>query len=201
MADRTGLENLPQCFSVTLCYRKLNAINALEVTIATENTIKAQGTNKNTNKFGEEMGMEIGLPRPIGSDKLGPKYSEREVNKLVAGLISAETYFYRRAGKVSDDLMKAVDLCDKWADSLNAAIRRVTDTEAAVSQNAKKAAGRIRDSAQRLGDGLAKLEKTANFERLERLVVLLERAESAISALAEMESSGELKRIASALRD
>jgi hypothetical protein len=48
--------------------------------------------------------------------------------------------------------------------------------------------------------GLAKVEKAANFDRLERMVDLLERAAVAMSTLAEMEKSGQLAKLSEAIK-
>ena len=51
-----------------------------------------------------------------------------------------------------------------------------------------------------LKDKLKKVEKNANFDRLERYVLLLERAANAMHSLAELEASGKLEKIAASIR-
>lgn len=80
------------------------------------------------------------------------------------------------------------------------AMDRLVDTEKQLEEKTKKVSGTVRDSAQKLADGLNRVEKLANFERLERYVGLLERAAAAMEALAELEKSGKLDKIASAIR-
>lgn len=60
--------------------------------------------------------------------------------------------------------------------------------------------GGVRDAADKLAAGLNKIEKAANFDRLERYVELLERAAKAMDLLATLEQSGKLEKIAGALR-
>jgi len=64
----------------------------------------------------------------------------------------------------------------------------------------KTANANIRDSAEKLSQGLSKCEKSANFNNLERYVLLLERAASAVKILGELESTGKLEKISNALK-
>jgi len=67
-------------------------------------------------------------------------------------------------------------------------------------ESVKVTSGKLRDSTQKLADGLTRIEKTADFDKLQKYADLLERVERSISALAELESSGKLGRVAEALR-
>jgi hypothetical protein len=69
-----------------------------------------------------------------------------------------------------------------------------------MSDMTKKASGNIRKAADDLSSGLAKVEKQANFNNLERYVGLLERAATAMSTLSELEKAGRLDKIAGALK-
>ena len=51
-----------------------------------------------------------------------------------------------------------------------------------------------------MSEGLSRIEKQANFDNLERYVALLERANVALSALAELEKNGKLNKISEALK-
>jgi hypothetical protein len=51
-----------------------------------------------------------------------------------------------------------------------------------------------------MASGLIKMEKSANFNNLERYVSLLERAASAMQTLADLEKAGKLDKIAGALK-
>ena len=77
---------------------------------------------------------------------------------------------------------------------------KLIDAESKISETTKKVTGQVRDNAQKLGDGLLRVEKAANFDRLERYVGLLERAATAMSTLAELEATGRLEKIAGAIR-
>lgn len=142
----------------------------------------------------------MGLLDPIAYDRGEPLFSEANVNKIVATMIKDENYFSKRVKRVKNDLERATDLCEEMSKNLSVAIGRLTEAEMAVTESAKKVTGRIRATADNLASGLSKVEKTANFDRLERYVELLERAEKAMSALAALEANGKLEKIAEALK-
>lgn len=142
----------------------------------------------------------MGLLDPIAYDRGEPLFSEANVNKIVATMIKDESYFSKRVKRVKNDLEKATDLCDEMSKNLSLAIGRLAEAEMAVTESAKKVTGKIRATADNLASGLSKVEKTANFDRLERYVELLERAEKAMSALAALEANGKLEKIAEALK-
>lgn len=138
--------------------------------------------------------------RPQGYDRDGPLFSEMKIILLVENLIKNNQFFYRRIKTVSEDFKRATDLCDQMIENLSRASDRLTQTEEKLAEKAKRASGKIRTTADALAAGLAKVEKQANFDRLERYVELLERAEKAMGSLAELESSGRLEKISAALR-
>ena len=79
------------------------------------------------------------------------------------------------------------------ADKLGASATKMAAT-------AKKASQDVRKAADDMASGLLKIEKQANFNNLERYVLLLERAASAMQSLAELEKSGKLEKIAASLK-
>lgn len=65
---------------------------------------------------------------------------------------------------------------------------------------AKNASGQIRDAANKLNDGLKKIENFANFEKLERMTILLERSADALERLQKLQETGKLDKIISAIK-
>jgi len=140
------------------------------------------------------------LPPPDIIDKLGAGYTTRTVNDFAKKLINTNNFFYPKAKKMTDDYDRATELVEKAQSNFDRALNKLNKTEAEISISAKKVSEKVRQSTQKLNDGLARIEKQANFDRLEKYVELLERADKAISSLAELESSGRLERIASAIK-
>lgn len=135
---------------------------------------------------------------PAAIDKRGPLYRRSDVEKLVAKDING--VIERKDKTMTKKLDEATDSATEAANRFTKALALLNQKESEFAIASKKASGSVRDSAQKLAEGLTRLEKTANFDRLERLVELLERADKAMTSLASMEKTGRLKQIADALK-
>lgn len=85
-------------------------------------------------------------------------------------------------------------------DRFNHMLEQLMATERNMSDQTKKVSGNVRKAANELGEGLMRINKTADFDKLERYVQLLERAAAAMTDLAELENTGKLNKIMSALK-
>ena len=142
----------------------------------------------------------LGKPlTPLFTDKQGHAFKNEDVRSLIFGYVMADNYFYRMAKKMTTDTEIAIQKTDEVTNGFNKSLDKFLAMQTQITEASKKASGNIRDSAEKLAQGLAKIEKTANFDRLERYVILLERASIAIESLAELEKSGRLEKIANAL--
>jgi phosphoribulokinase len=139
---------------------------------------------------------------PIGYDKQGPKFSFEKTTLLMVNIIKdpASTYFYKRTRRMINDLKNAQTQIDQHIEHLDSSIKTLCLREKQFSEASKQSSGRLRDSIHKLADGLARVEKTANFDRLERYADLLERIERSLSSLAEMEKTGLLNKVSGALK-
>lgn len=140
--------------------------------------------------------------RPDVIDSKGPGWRLDRIVKCVADELTTETgtYTTRSAKMVNADYEKASEILTE-AEKL---FRRNSDnfmrTTEELQANIKKVSGGVRKAADDLASGLSKVEKTANFANLERYVLLLERAATAMTTLAELEKEGKLNKISSALK-
>ncbi len=100
---------------------------------------------------------------------------------------------------MSEDARKAIEIANEVDVSLGVVLDRLSDKHKRFVEASKRASGDVRDAADKLASGLQRVEKAANFDRLERLVDLLERASAAMVVLAELERDGKLDRISRAL--
>lgn len=115
-------------------------------------------------------------------------------------VIQSETYLTRKAKMMNDDYVKASEIAETADQLFRRNIDKLTVTTDTLQANVKKVSGNVRKAADDLSAGLAKVEKTANFANLEKYVALLERAATAMTALAELEKAGKLEKIAGALK-
>lgn len=135
-------------------------------------------------------------------DKHGPAFSLKSVVNSIATELQhpAGTYITRGAKAVSIDLNNAVETLTEAERVFSKAVDSYQAKANALSTIAKKCSGDVRKAADDLASGLTKVEKTANFNNLERYVGLLERAATAMQTLAELEKAGKLDKIAGALK-
>lgn len=134
-------------------------------------------------------------------DRHGPAWKAERVNKAAAMMIArGANQITKRARHVNKDIEEAAAISDEALAIFNKSLNALMQKEAEASTKAKKVSGQVRDATHKLADGLAKLEATANFDRLERMVDLLERAEKAMTSLARLDADGKLTRIAEAIK-
>ena len=144
--------------------------------------------------------MPTGLT-PVKHDRHGPAWSAAEVERHIAADILIGDYFERRARTfMATDYQKAAIICDDATKLFEASFNHMIASESKISEASKRASGNVRKAADDLHSGLQKIEKIANFDRLDRVVSVLERAAAALTILAELEKDGKLERIASAVK-
>jgi hypothetical protein len=140
--------------------------------------------------------------KPDVIDRHGFGWSVEKINNAIATETASEngTYFTRKAKMISPDYEKASEImveADKLFKRNASNLMQTTDE---LQNNVKKVSGNVRKAIDDLASGLVKVEKTANFPNLERYVLLLERAATAMTTLAELEKEGKLNKITNALK-
>lgn len=139
--------------------------------------------------------------QPDGYDKFGPKYSVGSVrNYIRTEFTTGNNWIKRQEKSMASSVESSINLVEETTRKFDVAIDHLIDRQKRVAEGSMKASGSVRDAADKLMSGLAKVEKAADFDRLERYVGLLERAASAFTALAELEKTGKLEKIAVAIR-
>jgi dGTP triphosphohydrolase len=143
---------------------------------------------------------EIGI-RPTKYDSRGPVFSKGEVLNYVCKEIETTNTFQTRNTKViKDNVKEVIEVIDDVTEIFNNSIDSLAEKQRAIETQCKKVSSSVRDSANKLGDGLIRVEKMADFSKLERYVGLLERAATAFESLAELEKTGKLEKIALAIK-
>ncbi len=138
--------------------------------------------------------------KPAMHDKHGPGFKRSDLDKVIVKMINSDQYFKEQAKQMSADTEKAIELTEDVNARFSKTLDNFQSTTKKFTEQAKNASGGVRDAADKLAAGLNKIEKAANFDRLERYVELLERAAKAMELLATLEQSGKLEKIAGALR-
>lgn len=101
---------------------------------------------------------------------------------------------------MSKNAEEAIQITEDVTKKFKSSVTNLIATEQEFVQQSRKIAGEVKDASEKIGQGIQRIEKAANFERLERYVELLERAATAMTILGELEKTGKLDKIASAIR-
>lgn len=95
---------------------------------------------------------------------------------------------------------EATEIVTETTKLFSSAVSALSAKQSHLEETAKKVSGSVREQADKLASGLSRIEKAADFDKLERYVVLLERAATAFSTLADLEKTGKLEKIAASIR-
>lgn len=142
----------------------------------------------------------FGFIAPVSVDRHGPMFALSDINAMVIGEISLGIHFQRRARTMTKQIEEATQIVEGATALFSKSFDRFMDAEKRAAEAAKLASGRVRKSANELHEGIQKIDKVANFDKLERQVAILERAAKAMQLLADLDRSGDLQRISSVLR-
>ena len=141
-----------------------------------------------------------GCLKPVVSTPGREGYDSKKTHAAAVVLLGSKD---ARMGRVKDMTSKTEETLEylKSVEKRSAqALDALLAQEAKFSAEAKKIAGRVKDASEGISQGIARISKMAEFDRLERYVSVLERAAAAMTVLAELEASGRLERIATAIK-
>jgi hypothetical protein len=152
--------------------------------------------------FGTFKEVTMGGLFPVGQSSKGLSWSKEQVDVMIVNEINLEIgFFSRRAKNMSEDFEKATKAINESTAMLDAAMNHLKEKEAALSEHSKKVSGGVRKSANDLFTGMAAIEKMANFDKLERYVLLLERTATALTTLSDLDKAGKLEKIFSVVKN
>lgn len=138
---------------------------------------------------------------PTRYDRQGQVYTVGQVTRYMRVAIENDDHFFtRKARAMSKNAEEAIQITEDVTKKFKSSVTNLIATEQEFVQQSRKIAGEVKDASEKIGQGIQRIEKAANFERLERYVELLERAATAMTILGELEKTGKLDKIASAIR-
>ena len=139
--------------------------------------------------------------KPKFIDKHGPAWDENQISIYVIEAIATnESYFYQRAKNMQEKIDSATQLINSTIKNFSIALGELGQVEKSLVDSAKRSSSKVRESAESLAQGLVRIQKAADFNKLEKYTELLERAATAMQKLADLESNGKLKAISDALK-
>lgn len=122
--------------------------------------------------------------------------------KKVAQMINGGDYFQQnqKIRNTPDSLEKAAETLEKAQKVFWEQMEEMNKKADALEGSAKKISGRVRDSQQKLIDHFKKFDSSLNLDRLEKQVVMLERAADAMERLDALQQTGKLDKIMQAIK-
>ena len=145
---------------------------------------------------------DIGLQHPEVIVRNDPFWTGKAVAKALTKIVNnnPELFFQQKARNIMKEIKNATDIMDKAIEHFDKSYQRFQLLETAIQKDIKTKAGDIKAAEEKLMQGLARIEKAANFDRLQQYVSLIERASSAMTLLADLQKDGRLDKIATAIR-
>ena len=134
-----------------------------------------------------------------GRDEL---YDMDQLALKVANLLNCGEYLNESAAinETKKQLIKSLIPLNELQKAFYSSMERMVAQAKDLEDSTKKATGKARDSAQKLNDGLTRIEKTVNIASLEKRVELLERAADAMERLNALQQTGKLDKILEAIK-
>ena len=142
-------------------------------------------SHHNVIETGRDVNLEVGF------------VAERCANHINSGNFFQEV---TSISTTSKSLEKAALTLEKAQSVFWEQMQKMTSNANALEDTSRKVMGRVRDTQQKLTDSLKKIDATINIDRLERQVVLLERAADAMQRLGQLQTAGKLDKILAAMK-
>ena len=136
-----------------------------------------------------------------GVDSKGEFFNRDDVSEVVSEEIqnSEQNVITRKNKEISRAISDSSKKVNESIKGFCVQVDKLQSESERIKNTAKKAQSSVKVAADSLKQGLARITKEADFDSLERYVILLERAEIALKSLAEIEKTGKLKAISNAL--
>lgn len=122
------------------------------------------------------------------------------LEKAILPSIQNRKFFKDKAENMKTDIEQATSEVKDFLADLGTETEKLRERQEKLTETTKKVSGQVRDSAEKLGNGLKKIEAAANFDKLEKITILLERAADAMERLEALQSTGKLDKILAAIK-
>ena len=142
----------------------------------------------------------LGLMRPAKIDKRGPLWRVEDLREHIAADANVGNPITRRTKTVTPDYEAAAEAMAGAKKMFMTELDALNAAQSMLASSAKAASTNIRKASNEIHEGVQRVEKAANFDRLERQVCVLERAAAALTILADLEKDGRLSRLLSAVK-
>jgi len=139
--------------------------------------------------------------RPVNKNHRVEFFEQRKVNAhVIQQVICQPNELLSRTKKMTQTSQEAIELINRVEAHAAESIERLITTTQRFEDVGKQLSAKVRSHAETMAAGVRRIQKTADFNEMERQVVLLERMATAMSTLADLEQRGMLAKVSSAMR-
>jgi hypothetical protein len=143
----------------------------------------------------------LGNVKPCRITKEGVFYDTEQVKRDSALSFTTDKEIKAVAKEQKKEVFEtAAEIIDDGFKIYDSALNRYSDKINKLADLSKKGSEQVRQATEKLSQGMQRIEKQSNFEKLEKYCLLLERAASAMTILAELEKNGKLEKIIDAIK-
>ena len=144
----------------------------------------------------------LGVDQPDVLKSGVPLWKKETVSTALTKLINTNSkqHFGAMENKIMKEIKNATEIVNETIKHFENTYDKFLAIETHIHKDIKTKVGDIKAAEERLMQGLSRIEKAANFDRLEKYVDLIERASKAMELLAGLEKEGRLEKIATAIR-
>ena len=140
--------------------------------------------------------------KPVEIDRNGLSYSKVMVEAYTLNEIvinSKSNLITRKVKNMSSKIKEALDMMEESIIKVGELNEKLLNSEKSVSESSKKAVSKVKSSVNEMSDSVAKIEKIANFERLERYSKTLLDIADSLERISILQNDGKLDSVIKAL--
>ena len=139
---------------------------------------------------------------PAEIDKNGPNYSRSAIEAYILNEItinSESNLITRKVKSMSSKIKEALDVMECSIVKVSELNDRLLNSEKSVAESSKKAVSKVKSSVNEITDSVAKIEKIANFDKLERYSKTLLDIAGSLERISLLQNDGRLDSVIKAL--
>ena len=139
---------------------------------------------------------------PVVMDKHGPGFSGGAVNALLISELASDSesnVIIRKVKDMTPKITEALDVMEGSIDKVEELNKRLLNSEKSVAESSKKAVSKVKSSVNEISDSVAKIEKIANFDKLERYSKTLMEIADSLERISLLQNDGRLDGVIKAL--
>lgn len=143
-------------------------------------------------------GKQIGGTDREGEISLKPAAYSTVLNEIV--IKSENNVITRKVKRMDNTINEAINVLSESIDKVETLTEKLQREEESMASSTKRTIGKVKTTVSQLSDSLAKVEKLANFDKLERYNNTLCSIADSLERISALEKGGKLDAVIKALK-